>query len=116
MGPPGASPSAGRWSAPASETPTSSPRSPATSACASARLRLAPRPNARGSLPQRGLGPQLRGFGVLVLRGRRRAGGPIPGQARPARRTPAQALRQALGVETLPPVVPEEEVNQPEAA
>jgi hypothetical protein len=31
-------------------------------------------------------------------------------------RTPAQALGEALGVETLPPVVPEEEVNRPEAA
>ena len=31
-------------------------------------------------------------------------------------RTRAQALREALGVETLPPVVPEEEVNRPEAA
>ena len=31
-------------------------------------------------------------------------------------RTPAQALREALGVEVLPPVVPEEEVDQPEAA
>jgi hypothetical protein len=32
-------------------------------------------------------------------------------------RTPAQALREALGVEELPPVVPEnEEIPQPEAA
>ena len=31
-------------------------------------------------------------------------------------RAPAQALREALGVEVLPLVVPEEEVNQPEAA
>jgi transposase InsO family protein len=32
-------------------------------------------------------------------------------------RTPAQALREALGVEDLPPVVPEnEEIPQPEAA
>jgi transposase InsO family protein len=31
-------------------------------------------------------------------------------------RTPAQALREALGTETLPPIVPEEEVNQTEAA
>jgi hypothetical protein len=31
-------------------------------------------------------------------------------------RTPAQALREALGVVTLPPIVPEEEVTEPEAA
>jgi len=29
---------------------------------------------------------------------------------------PAQTLREALGVEALPPIVPEEEVNQAEAA